>query len=75
MMEDNEEEIEENIRNKKLPCGCEPGNCSCKISAIEYVLKYQKFIGKSVKQSKLDKTKVLKAAGKKLKEGYQFLKK
>jgi len=68
---------EENIKKGLLPCGCKHEACKCKLSAFDYTLKYQNYIGsmfKTNKKIKQSKKKIIKEAGKQIKGAYQFLK-
>ncbi len=69
-----DEEIQKNISNGLLPCGCEKGACKCTISAFEYVMKYKKFMGAMVKGNKevlnQNKGNIIKTAGKFIKDSF-----
>ena len=51
---------EENIKKGLLPCGCDPGACKCKLSAFDYMFKYQSYIGSMIKTNKKVYGKALK---------------
>ncbi len=69
---------EENIKKGLLPCGCDHGSCKCKLSAFDYMLKYQLYIGSMIKTNKKKlkqkKGSIIKEAGKQLKKAYLFSK-
>ncbi len=69
---------EENIKKGLLPCGCKHGACKCKLSAFDYTLKYQNYIGSMFKTNKKvlkqKKRSIIKEAVKQIKKAYRFSK-
>lgn len=73
-----EERIKDNIIRGLMPCGCERGKCNCQLSNIEYVMKYQKYMGQVIKHNtgflRENKKRIIRETGKNIKEAYKFLK-
>lgn len=71
--------IEEDFIEKgKLPCGCEPTKCKCPLSAYEYMSKYSRYIPQILKLNnqhlRNNKAKIMKEAGKQIKDGVKMAK-
>lgn len=47
------EEINENIKQRLLPCGCEIKKCTCKMNALEYAMTYPEHMGIMLKGHKI----------------------
>ena len=63
-----DEQIKKNIAQGLMPCGCEYKKCKCNLSQGDYIIKYKSYLGAMLKGTKLNKSKVLKAAFQQIKD-------